>query len=176
MDRPMTTEELFNKICDVLKEKGMFPDILDYALPGDRPFPVTNRNFSIRNNLDYGASEGIYLDLWLMEIREGKERLRDFGTIKTLKEDRDAMRTMGVLLADFMAEGQRYVREHSDDFTWEGINVYAFGDTGEKANWHYCFATVEEAMGKKDELLKKHGRIAVRDNATREETVYEAAR
>ena len=29
MNKPMTTEELFNKICNILKEKGKFPDILE---------------------------------------------------------------------------------------------------------------------------------------------------
>lgn len=32
MNRPMTTEELFNRIQDTLKEKGRLPDILDYGL------------------------------------------------------------------------------------------------------------------------------------------------
>ncbi len=30
MERPMTTGELFEKICSLLKEKGKLPDILDY--------------------------------------------------------------------------------------------------------------------------------------------------
>ena len=30
MNKPMTTEELFNKICNILKEKGRLPDILEY--------------------------------------------------------------------------------------------------------------------------------------------------
>ena len=32
MDKPMTTKELFEKIRDILKEKGKLPDILDYSL------------------------------------------------------------------------------------------------------------------------------------------------
>ena len=32
MQRPMTTQELFNRICDILKEKGKMPDILDYGI------------------------------------------------------------------------------------------------------------------------------------------------
>lgn len=30
--RPITTEELFNMINGILKEKGKLPDILDYGL------------------------------------------------------------------------------------------------------------------------------------------------
>nr|WP_300864710.1 hypothetical protein [uncultured Acetatifactor sp.] len=42
MERPMTTRELFNKIRDILKEKGMLPDILDYGLATDRPVSIQN--------------------------------------------------------------------------------------------------------------------------------------
>ena len=59
----MTTADLFNKICDILKEKGTFPEILDYALAESTPIPITTYEFSLKNNLDYGGSEGIYLDL-----------------------------------------------------------------------------------------------------------------
>ena len=31
MNKPMTTVELFNKIYDILKEKGRIPDILEYG-------------------------------------------------------------------------------------------------------------------------------------------------
>ncbi len=61
--RPMTTEELFNKICGILKEKGKMLDILDYGLPTSNPVPITMYQFDLRNKLAYGGSEGIYLDL-----------------------------------------------------------------------------------------------------------------
>ena len=38
--RPMTTEELFNNICGILKEKGKMLDILDYGLPTSNPVPI----------------------------------------------------------------------------------------------------------------------------------------
>ena len=38
--RPMTTEELFNRINGILKEKGKLPDILDYGLATHSPVPV----------------------------------------------------------------------------------------------------------------------------------------
>lgn len=40
MNRPMTTEELFDKIQDRLKEKGRLPDILDYGLATHSPVPI----------------------------------------------------------------------------------------------------------------------------------------
>lgn len=65
MKKPMTTEELFEKIQGVLKEKGKLPDILDYGLATHRPVPITNYEFDLKSNLNYGGNEGIYLDLWI---------------------------------------------------------------------------------------------------------------
>ena len=172
MERPMTTGELFEKICSLLKEKGKLPDILDYHLGPIQPKPITNYAFDVRNNLDYGGSEGIYLDLTL-ECCEGKTTcFKDLGTFKTLGTSDQDMHIMAALLADFMIESTRYINANLDDFTWEGANVYPVDDSGKKANWGYSCHTMESALKKKDELLEKFQKVVVRDNATRKETVY----
>ncbi len=172
MDKPMTTADLFNKICDILKEKEVFPDILDYALAESTPIPITNYEFGLKNNLYYGDSEGIYLDLWIMMYDDNWGEERELGTFKTLKNDQNAMRIMGQLLADFIVEERAYVNANLDDFTWEGVQVQAFDDNGKKLNWVYICANMESALKKKDEFLKKYPRVVIRDNATREETSY----
>ena len=53
--RPMTTEELFNRIDSILKEKCKLPDILDYGLATHNPVPITNYEYGLRNKLDYGG-------------------------------------------------------------------------------------------------------------------------
>ncbi|MCD7834323.1 MAG: hypothetical protein LUH00_10120 [Lachnospiraceae bacterium] len=63
MQKPITTTEYFNLICAILRENGQMPDdILDYAAAAYVPVPIMTWQFDIRNNLDYGGSEGIYLD------------------------------------------------------------------------------------------------------------------
>ncbi len=62
MKKPMTTAELYEKVCSILKEQGKLPDILDYGLPAYHPVPITNYEFKLRSNLHYEGSEGIYLD------------------------------------------------------------------------------------------------------------------
>ena len=52
--RPMTTGELFDAICKILKEKGKMPNILDYGLATHNPAPITNYEYSLINKLDYG--------------------------------------------------------------------------------------------------------------------------
>lgn len=174
LKRPMTTEEFFNKICDILKAKELMPDILDYALPTHEPVPMKTYEFNIRNNLDYGGSEGIYIDLWI-EYYQGNERIqKGLGTFKTLREDREGMQIMGRLLADFVVEEHSYVNTNLDDFTWEGADVHAVDENGNKLNWGYSCPSMEIALKKKNELLEKYPSVIVRDNATRKETVYKS--
>ena len=176
MERPMTTEELFEKICSLLKEKGKLPDILDYHLGPILPKPITIYAFDVRNNLDYGGSEGIYLDLTL-KCCEGKTTcFKDLGTFKTLGTSDQDMHIMAALLADFMIEATRYINANLDDFTWEGADVHPVDDSGEKALWGYSCHTMEDTLKKKDELLKKFQKVVVRDNATRKEIVYSRER
>ena len=65
MKKPMTTADLFNEIKTILKNKNMLPDILDYGIATSKPVPIRIYEFELKNNLDYGGSEGIYLDLWI---------------------------------------------------------------------------------------------------------------
>ena len=52
MKKPMTTEELFHKILNILKDKGKLPDILDYSLADGNSVPIRTYEFNLRSNLD----------------------------------------------------------------------------------------------------------------------------
>lgn len=171
--RPMTTEELFDIICKILKEKGRLPDILDYGLATHNPVPITNYEYDLKNNLDYGGNEGIYLDLWIEYTVDEKRCANNLGTFKTLSTDDEAMHIMAALLADFIIEEYRYVNANLDDFTWEGVTVHVIEESGEKSKWRYSCGTMEAALKRKDELLMKYNKVIVRNNATRKEKIYE---
>ncbi len=148
------------------------PDILDYSLATGNPIPIRTYEFDLRSFLDYGGNEGIYLDLWIEYRVEDEKRRAAVGTYKTLYEDAEAMHIMASLLADFIIEEHSYVNGNLDDFTWEGADVHALKENGERVNWGYTCGTMEAALKKKDELLKHHEKVVVRDNATRKEKIY----
>ena len=175
MTRPMTTEELFEKINSILIEKSKIPDILDYSLATSNPIPIRTYEFDLRNSLNYGGNEGIYLDLWIEYRVENEKRRAAIGTYKTLYEDDNAMYIMASLLANFIIEEYSYVNKNLDDFTWEGADVHALNESGDKMNWGYTCGTMKSALKKKDELLKHHKKVVVRDNATRKEKIYESS-
>lgn len=170
--RPMTTEELFNGIDGILKERGKLPDILDYGLATHNPVPITNYEYGLRNKLDYGGNEGIYLDLWIEYTAEGKGCASGLGTFKTLRTDDEAMHIMAALLADFIIEEYAYVNTNLDDFTWKGADVYPADESGKRRGGGYSCGTMEAALKWKDELLMKYPKVIVRDNATRKEKIY----
>ena len=174
MTRPMTTEELFEKINSILIEKSKIPDILDYSLATSNPVPIRTYEFDVGSSLNYGGNEGIYLDFWIKYRVENEERRAAIGTYKTLYEDDNAMHIMASLLANFIIEEHSYVNKNLDDFTWEGADVYALKDNGDRVNWGYTCGTMEAALKRKDELLKHHQQVVVRDNATRKEKIYES--
>ena len=74
LKKPMTTEEFFDKMCEILKEKGMMPDILDYALATSEPVPMKTYEYGIRNNLVApSVSDAVYDHLY-DELQELEER------------------------------------------------------------------------------------------------------
>ena len=174
MTRPMTTEELFEKINSILIEKSKIPDILDYGHATSNPIPIRTYEFDLRNSLNYGGNEGIYLVLWIEYLEGNEKRRAAIGTYKTLYEDDNAMHIMASLLANFIIEEHSYVNKNLDDFTWEGADVHALKENGDRMSWGYTCHTMEAALRRKDELLKNHQQVVVRNNATRKEKIYES--
>lgn len=172
MKKPMTTEGLFNRIYGILKEKEKLPDILDYGLAAYNPVPITDYGFDVKNNLNYGGSEGIYLDLWIEYYEDNKKQEKGLGTFKTLRTDNEAMHIMAALLADVIIEECAYVNENIDDFIWKGADVHPIDESGKRSEWGYSCGSMEAALKRKDELLRKYPKVAVRDNATRKEKIY----
>ncbi len=161
----ITTEEYFNIICNILSEKGLLPDVVKCFYAADNPIPMSSINFRIVGDLYY--NEGIYLQLWHKRTDDDTEKLIGFGTFYSLRQDREAMQLMGKLLADVLAENQRYVNGHLDDFTWEGTEVYAVDEDGNRWYQYHMVSSMEQALEIKDELLKKCPTVIIRDNITR---------
>ncbi len=172
MKRPMTTEELFIKVKAILEGKNKLPDILDYGIATNHPVPIRTYEFNLKSNLAYGGNEGIYLDLWIEYFVDGERRVNGIGTFKTLDKNNEAMHIMAGLLADFIIEESVYVNSNLDDFTWEGADVHPYDGAGKRLSWGYSCSSMEVALKRKDELLKKYPQVAVRDNATRKEKIF----
>ena len=133
----MTTGELFDAICKILKEKGKMPNILDYGLATHNPAPIINYEYSLKNKLDYEGNEGrttsggcwlgadrsgaeTYLDLWIEYIADGKKYANALGIFKTLSTDDEAMHIIPLMARSWYS-------------LWHCATMNTF--RGESANW-----------------------------------------
>lgn len=131
----------FEAVDKALEGKGLKPEHLDYALGcsslDDRLLETDD--FTIESQLDYGGSEGIYLDLYIRENSGDYEGKRfSFATYKTLRDDDVAMRDMGALLGSFIAEASAFRRKNLEDFRWSGYIVSPILPKDGIAAWGYC--------------------------------------
>lgn len=117
--RLYTTATLFANVINKMKDENTLrDDLLDYYLPTRTITPIKFYAFAIVGDLTYGGSEGIYLSMYVdgvIDRNKGKERIH-IGTFKTLRADRDALKEMAVLMADFIYNGTKFIDDNLDDF------------------------------------------------------------
>lgn len=107
--KPYTNVELFQEICKIVE----LPNILDYSLATTDIREIRDYKCDIYNSLNYGINEGIYLDIGL-EF-PGK-KIIPLGTFKTLATHKEAIWTMGILLADLVRITTEFINANLDDF------------------------------------------------------------
>lgn len=138
-----TNESLFNTIVNLLREKGLLPDILDYDLSDRNIADIKTCEWDCTADLRFGGNEGIYLDVYAEgNISKGHDKVR-LGVFKTLCEDREAFYTMAKLQADFIFETRDFVNENLDDFNWTGYDIEFYRE--EKKTMHVWTASREVA-------------------------------
>lgn len=118
---PYTIDEYFTELSSVLKEKGSL-DTLDYFLGSRETHALTTYEFQILSRLEYGGSEGIYLNLM---IKIG-DFIYPFGTCKTLYDNNEAMLRMGQLYAEFVLASSEFVSKNEEDFIYEGYSLKGY--------------------------------------------------
>lgn len=171
--KPMTTAEFFDKIVEIMKDNGSDFSRLEYAICTSYPVPITTYEFSIKGDLNYGGSEGMYLDMSIERYDGNRVVSNPLGCMKILDADREAVHVLSDLLADFLYDGNKYTMQHLDDFTFEGFDVNYFNGDDVKIGGYEC-ATIERAEKRKDDLLTKYPKVQIRDNATRNVSIYNA--
>lgn len=113
------TGTLFVHITNLMNEEEVLPNnMLDYYLPTRTIIPIKYYGFDIVGDLKFGGNEGIYLTMFLEgQISKDKPHERiHIGTFKTLRESRDALKRMAILMADFIYIGRKFVNDNIDDF------------------------------------------------------------
>lgn len=126
---PYTTADLFKLVWDDLKASGKNLSFVEYADGPREPHKLRDYSFDVFGVINYGGSEGIYVDLFYKgDIGYDAVGNYDLGTIKTLETDDDTFRVMALLMADFQIKATRFINANLDDFTWTGHDIDFFED------------------------------------------------
>ena len=121
-----TNTVLMNKVFELVKENGCYEKagaIMDYFLAEDyKVQELSDYEFDFLVKLNFGGSEGIYLDCYIEGCfresnAERKTERLSCGTFKTLDESLDAMKIMGELAGSLTYFASQYVNKELDRYT-----------------------------------------------------------
>ena len=156
---PYTNKELFQILCDRVT---LPKEILDYAVPAQEELKIESYDWDVWNSLNFGTSEGIYLDIGA-EFHHPSHRIIRFGTFKTLQTDLGAMREMGRLLADLVYTTYDFVNNNLDDFEWSGYQVRGIKD-GKLVPHVAVYPTIVDAMDELERSMNDYDAMQLYDH------------
>lgn len=123
-----TGGELFCKVIQLARENGdmeRVKPILDYILPSEKEdsnehVELTKYEFDFVPIINFGGSEGIYVDCYLKgAFDESKRCSLQIGTLKTLGTSLEDCKAMAELCGALMYHADRYVNENIHRYTPE---------------------------------------------------------
>ena len=135
-----TTRDLFFATLEMVKENGHYDKaaaIMDYVLPSksehyiSEDIELSNYRFDFYAAVNFGGSEGIYIDCWLSgEYTEEERKVynhgkgvievetrRSVGIFKTLRDDLESMKIMGELCGALVFYASQYINKNIDRYT-----------------------------------------------------------
>lgn len=111
----ITGENLFSHVAGLLEnDYSELFEILDYCLSDSYGKGFTEvidpEEYRVFGEVDYGGSEGVYLDVYLGDPHRGNPV--HIGTLKTLEDGRDAFAKMGMLSGLFTKYGEDFLHKN----------------------------------------------------------------
>ena len=130
-----TYVDLFNGMMKMAREARAlteFDKIADYAMcdyyEDAAKKPISSYEFSTRFMVDYGGSEGIYIDGYLVGTLDeiGKFQKQHFCTLKTLERNFEAMKLMGSVCGILQYYATEYINRNLDLYEPDPAKISAF--------------------------------------------------
>ena len=130
-----TYVDLFNGMMKMAREAGAlaeFDKIADYEMcdcfDDAAKKPISSYEFKTRFVVDYGGSEGLYIDGYLVGTLDeiGEFQNRHFCTLKTLNRDFEAMKLMGSVCGILQYYATEYINRNLDRYEPNPAKISAF--------------------------------------------------
>ena len=139
--------DLFNSILKTARDAGALQEldrIIDYDAACEfeekNKRPISNYEFNCIFSVDYGGSEGIYIDAWLNGYLDesGHTQRLHFGTIKTLERDLAAMKTMGEACGILQYYASDYLNKNLSRYEPDPAKLSSFHDSDKPFSCRAC--------------------------------------
>ena len=130
-----TLVDLYNGMMKMAREAGAleeFDRIADYdtseSFSREAKIPISSYEFRTSFVVDYGGSEGIYIDGYLDGILDesGRNQHWHFCTMKTLERNLEAMKIMGGTCGILQYYATEYVNRNLDRYEPDRAKISAF--------------------------------------------------
>ena len=142
--------DLFNSILKTARDAGALQEldrIIDYdsacEFEEKNKRPISNYEFNCIFSVDYGGSEGIYINAWLNGYLDesGHTQRLHFGTIKTLERDLAAMKTMGEACGILQYYASDYLNKNLSRYEPDPAKLSSFHDSDIPRSCRACQRT-----------------------------------
>lgn len=125
MNKKITHKNIFEAVINSLTQEGLIPINVDYASVNDDSFSNTELKQSYFDDeyddlmfkLNYGGSEGIYLDIYVHDTK-----IRKIAVIKSLSETKEGFYEMAQLEANIIFKHNENIRQIRKEFYQDSKN------------------------------------------------------
>lgn len=118
-------EAINKRVFEELPKK--ITNILDYSSCVDerKYVDLYDIEFDVKGDLHFGGNEGIYLFMYMDGIfqENGERTIAPLITYKTLCEDKEALKMMAEIQAEFIWQARKWVDTNEDQLTRRGWRV-----------------------------------------------------
>ena len=176
----VTNKKFFEWIIEDVKKRDVWPCEIEYALAEQNKVNIKDYHFAPVFTLDYGACEGMYMELFLRGSvdNSGASKTVRLGSIKTLSQGETAVRMMAALYGECLIAYNNIMQVRLDDMERSYYSLTLYKSDGSKAGGYCCIRTINEAKEKFQEVLKytkePYHHAVIKDNDTEEEIVIDA--
>lgn len=165
MKKKITYQDIMNEIVESLKKEGVLPKHLDYVSVDEYNNLSTTKitateYLDLRYRLDYGSSEGIYLDVEAFDFRYPDSNIEDkwFNvlTIKTLNTDDTSMIEMASIIGYITIKFRKYIHDNWKLLNRIGYAISCKKDKNAKPGLSCIVYEKAQVQANLDRMMKFH--------------------
>ena len=163
MKKKISYEDIMNEVVSSLEKEGLLPKHLDYICVEKHDdfvkSKITNIDYSdrldLKFRLDYGSSEGIYLNVEAYDFRYPySDKWVNVLTIKTLNTDDSSMCDMANIIGNIVIKYRQFISENRELLNRVGYRISAKKDKNDKASVSYSGLSKSTIKENLEDMMK----------------------